>query len=171
MKYFSLLFTLTKEDYESFENKRMKAELMSKLKPLSVIVILMAVMAIFIDISFLVAFLALMITMIALPRLINKISSEETRKNSNIFGREMSVDFYDDHFETKYLPQGNFKSHTVRHFGFDTVTAVLESVTHFYFIFNTNNILVIPKRVLDTEKFTMIKNLIDNLFKSKYSVI
>ena len=76
MKYFSLLFTLTKEDYESFENKRMKAEFMSKLKPLTVIVILMAALAIFIDVSFLVAFLALMITMLALPYLINKISSE-----------------------------------------------------------------------------------------------
>ena len=33
---------------------------------------------------------------------------------------------------------------------------------------NDNSLLIIPKAVLDEERYTMISNLIENLFKYKY---
>lgn len=171
MKYFSLEYTLLKQDYESFEKSRMKAELLSKIKVLAVIFVLMGVLSFLVDPSFIIAFFAMVVSIIVLPFLINRMSSTETRKHSNIISKPMALHFYDNHFEMEYLPFENHKSHTVRHFGFDTVASVLESQEHFYFIFKTNNLLIIPKRELDDEKFIMIRNLISNLFKNRYAVI
>lgn len=171
MKYFSLEFCLFDEDCEVFEKSRIKADTLNKLKPVALIAVVMAAMAVFIDLSFIIAFFAMFITIFIMPVLINRESSKQTRRLSNIIGHEMAVDFHDDHFVVRYLPHGNYKSHTERHLGFDTVSYALEQENYFYFIFSTNNLLIIPKRAMDAEKYAMIKNLIDNFFKDKYSVV
>ena len=49
--------------------------------------------------------------------------------------------------------------------------SVAESKTNFYFSYMNERILIIPKRVLDGEKYGMIKNLIDNYFSNVYTTV
>ena len=80
----------------------------------------------------------------------------------------MNVDFYGDHLVINYVPNEAVKSYSEKHYGFDVVLNVLESTENIYFAFKDNSLLIIPKAVLDNEKYTMISNLIENLFKNKY---
>ena len=80
----------------------------------------------------------------------------------------MTIDFYDDHFVVSYEGNENVKSHSEKHYGFQMIQNILESSENIYFAFNDNSLLIIPKVILDSEKYTMISNLIENLFKNKY---
>ena len=80
----------------------------------------------------------------------------------------MNIDFYDNHIVISYEPNEYVKSHSEKHYGFDVVQNILESRENFYFAFKDNSLLIIPKAVLDEERYTMISNLIENLFKYKY---
>ena len=80
----------------------------------------------------------------------------------------MVVDFYNDHIIVSYEGNEQIKSHSEKHYGFHMVQNVLESNENVYFAFNDNSLLIIPKAVLDSERYTMISNLIENLFKNKY---
>ena len=80
----------------------------------------------------------------------------------------MTVDFYDDHFVVSYEGNENIRSHSEKHYGFQMLQNILESSENFYFAFNDNSLLIIPKVILDNERYTMIRNLIENLFKHKY---
>ena len=80
----------------------------------------------------------------------------------------MNIDFYDNHIVVGYEPNEYIRSHSEKHYGFDMVQNVLESSENIYFAFNDNSLLIIPKAILDSERYTMISNLIENLFKYKY---
>ena len=80
----------------------------------------------------------------------------------------MTVDFYDNHIVVSYEPNETIKSYSEKHYGFHMVQNILESRENIYFAFNDNSLLIIPKAVLDEERYTMISNLIENLFKYKY---
>ena len=83
----------------------------------------------------------------------------------------MTIDFYDNHIVVNYEPNEYVRSYIEKHYGFDVVQNILESTENIYFAFKDNSLLIIPKAVLDSEKYTMISNLIENLFKNKYQRI
>ena len=80
----------------------------------------------------------------------------------------MEVDFCDDHIVVSYKPNEAVRSFSEKHYGFQMVQNILESRDNIYFAFNDNSLLIIPKAILDNERYTMIRNLIENLFKYKY---
>ena len=80
----------------------------------------------------------------------------------------MTVDFYDNHFVVSYEPNESVRSFSEKHYSFQMVQNILESRENFYFAFKDNSLLIIPKAILDEERYTMISNLIENLFKYKY---
>lgn len=172
MKYFSLSFVLTPEDYESYEKKMFFASNLVRLRRLLIPFIFVAILGAIYDVmlSILSAVIVLFSSLI-LPNLVNREFSSVTRKNSVLMKRPIIVDFYSDHFEVRNEPDGIMKGKSEKHYGFDTVVSVTESDEYFYFIFRTNNILIIPKKVLTEESFGMIKNLIDNLFSKIYRKI
>ena len=80
----------------------------------------------------------------------------------------MTVDFYDNHIVVSYEGNENIKSHSEKHYGFQMIQNILESRENIYFAFSDNSLLIIPKAVIDSERYTMISNLIENLFRHKY---
>lgn len=171
MKYFSLTYSLTAKDYESYEKKMFFTIVLGRLKQLIFPFLIMTVFSVFIDVSLTVISVCLFIIAMILPNMANREFSKSTRKKSKLIRKPMTIDFYSDHFEVISEPDMNMKGYSVRHYGFDTVLSVLESDEYFYFIFKTNNILIIPKNILSQEQFGMIKNLIDNLFAKIYKAI
>ena len=83
----------------------------------------------------------------------------------------MTVDFYDNHIVISYEGNENVKSHSEKHYGFKMIQNILESNENIYFAFNDNSLLIIPKAVLDNERYTMIGNLIENYFSNVYMTI
>ena len=88
-----------------------------------------------------------------------------------LLNKPITVEFYEDHFVVRNKPDEISESFSEKHYGFDTVVNAFESEEYFYFIFSTNNILIIPKRAVDEEQKDNIKNLIDNLFSGIYRKI
>lgn len=171
MKYFSLRMYLTKEDYESYEKKMRKAVLFGRMKQLALPFIFLTVISAVYDIFYILISLFLFAVALIIPEMVNRDFSNKCRTQSKLIRRPMIVDFYSDRFEVRSEPDEFMKGSSERHYGFDTVRNVLESSDYFYFIFKTNNILIIPKRAISQEQFGMIKNLIDNLFADKYRMM
>lgn len=169
MKYFTLSYSLAKDDYKEYDSIYLKDLMKINLKRLPIYLIPVVICTfIAIDVAFF--FLIISALSIMLPLVINMQYSKE-RNASFIFKRDMTVDFYADHIVTRLLPDESFNSTTETHYGFDKVSKILESDSFFYFIFFDNTVLLIPKRVLGEKEYEMIKNLIDNLFRNKYLFI
>ncbi|MBQ8504342.1 MAG: YcxB family protein [Clostridia bacterium] len=171
MKYFSLRMYLTKEDYESYEKKMRKAVLFGRMKQLALPFIILTVVGAIYDIFNILISLFLFVVALIIPEMLNRDFSNKSRSSSKLIKRPMIVDFYSDRFEVRTEPDEIMRGRSERHYGFDTVRSVIEASDYIYFIFKTNNILIIPKRALDEEKYGMIKNLISNLFSGIYSAI
>lgn len=169
MKYFTLSYSLSKNDYKEYDSIYLKDLLKINLKRLPIYVI-PVVLALFVDIYATYMLAVLMVLSILLPIVLNLRYSKQ-REGSFIFSREMTVDFYADHIVTRLLPSGKFNSTTESHYGFDKVAKILESDNYFYFIFRDSTVLLIPKAALGESEYEMIKNLVDNLFRSKYLFI
>ena len=168
MKYFSLSYMLSEKDYSDYEKIVFKGSLIMSMKRMVLPFIIVVGMCLFMDSLFLVSALVYFALSIFIPQLINREFSHKTRKNSNLLKRMMKVDFYDNHIVVSYEPNEIIKSHSEKHYGFHMVQNILESRENFYFAFNDNSLLIIPKAILDNERYTMISNLIENLFKHKY---
>ena len=130
--------------------------------------ILIICMYIFVDSLLLISILSCFAVQLVIPQLINREFSHKTRKNSKLLKRMMTVDFYDNHIVVSYEPNEAIKSHSEKHYSFHMVQNILESRENIYIAFSDNSLLIIPKAVLDEERYTMISNLIENLFKYKY---
>lgn len=175
MKYFSLTYPLKLQDYNSYKKIAQKSIMSARLKRLIFPVLLMAGLCFYsvynkdYD-SILIYVLILLLSLTGLAY-VNKSNRLSEKTMSAYMKKEITVDFYDDHFVVQNHPDQYSKSFSERHYGFDTVIGVAEAEEHFYFIFKTNNILIIPKRILDEEKLGMIKNLIENLFSKIYRFI
>jgi hypothetical protein len=168
MKYFSLSYMLTEKDYSDYEKIVFKGSLIMSAKKMLIPFIIVVGMCLFMDVLFLVSALTYFVLSIIIPQLINREFSHKTRKNSKLLKRIMTVDFYDDHIVINYEPNEAVKSHSEKHYGFQMIQNILESSENIYFAFNDNSLLIIPKSVLDNERYTMISNLIENLFRNKY---
>ena len=168
MKYFSLLYMLSEKDYSDYEKIVFKGSLVISLKRMIVPFCIMLAVSLFMDIQFLVPAVVYFIISLIIPQMISREFSHKTRKNSNLLKRMMIVDFYDNHIVVNYEANENIKSHSEKHYGFQMIQNILESRENIYFAFNDNSLLIIPKSVLDSERYTMISNLIENLFRNKY---
>ena len=168
MKYFSLSYMLSEKDYSDYEKIVFKGSIIMSAKRMLIPFVLVVAMCIFMDVLFLVSALTYFALSIVIPQFINREFSYKTRKNSKLLRRMMTVDFYDNHFVVSYEPNEYVRSHSEKHYGFDMVQNVLESTENIYFAFNDNSLLIIPKAILDSEKYNMISNLITNLFRKKY---
>ncbi len=170
MKYFSLSFNLTNEDYSAYSKNGIKASALFRIKRSMIPLIIFTCLG-FIEKTALLFLPLLIASSLIVPYIIDKEYINSLHRNSDILKKELTVDFYDNHFVVSSQADSISKSFSERHYGFDTVAAVNETEGYFYFIFKTNNILIIPKRVLSQEQFGMIRNLIDNLFAKVYKVI
>lgn len=168
MKYFSLSYMLNEKDYSDYEKIVFKGSIIMSAKRMIIPFVLVVAMCIFMDVLFLVSALTYFALSVIIPQFVNREFSHKTRKNSKLLRRMMNVDFYDNHFVISYEPNEYVRSYSEKHYGFDMVQNVLESSKNIYFAFNDNSLLIIPKAILDSEKYNMISNLIENLFKYKY---
>ena len=168
MKYFSLSYMLNEKDYSDYEKIIFKGSLIISLKKMVIPFILVVGMCLFMDVIFLISALTYFALSIIIPQIVNREFSHKTRKNSKLLKRMMTIDFYDNHIVVNYEPNEYVRSYSEKHYGFDVVQNILESTENIYFAFKDNSLLIIPKAVLDSEKYTMISNLIENLFKNKY---
>lgn len=166
MKYFTLSYSLTAQDYKEYDNIYISDLIKLKFKK-SYIYLLPVIICAFFDLSTAI----IVAVMAVLSFLLSIFSAKEyslRRNKSFVFDRETTVEFYDDHIVTSLLPFGKYKGQTQVHYGFDMVGKILESNNNFYFLFKDNSLILIPKRFISEQEYTMIKNLINNLFSSKY---
>ena len=168
MKYFSLSYMLSEKDYSDYEKIVFKGSLVISMKRMVIPFFIIMAMCVFTDKLLIVPALVYFALSVIIPQAINREFSHKTRKNSNLLKRVMVVDFYDNHIVVSYEGNENVRSFSEKHYGFDRLQNILESNENIYFAFNDNSLLIIPKAVLDSERYTMISNLIENLFRHKY---
>ena len=168
MKYFSLSYMLSEKDYSEYEKIIFKGSIIMSAKKMLISFVLVVGMCIFMDSLFIISALTYFALSLIIPQIINREFSHKTRKNSKLLKRMMTVDFYDNHIVVSYQGNENIRSHSEKHYGFQMVQNILESRENIYFAFSDNSLLIIPKVIIDEEKYTMISNLIENLFKYKY---
>lgn len=168
MKYFSLSYMLSEKDYSDYEKIVFKGSLLISLKKMVIPFCLIIGMCLFTDKLLLLPALCYFAISVIIPQAINREFSHKTRKNSKLLKRMMTVDFYDNHIVVEYKANENIRSYSEKHYGFQMIQNILESSENIYFSFSDNSLLIIPKAVLDNERYTMISNLIENLFKNKY---
>ncbi len=174
MKYFSLVFNLKKEDYDAYYKEFGKVLLFNQLKRSAITLIFMAVMvAMYFSLQtagliatvVFIAFLSVVMPLIYSKKLSTSLLQSKSNKKLN------SYDFYADHIEIHIDADETSKASTEKHLKMNGFVSVAESKTSFYFSYMNERILIIPKRVLDEEKYVMIKNLIDNYFSNVYMTI
>lgn len=168
MKYFSLSYMLTEKDYSDYEKIVFKGSLVLSLKRMIIPFCVMLAVSLFMEVQFIIPAIVYLLISLVVPQMLNREFSHKTRKNSNLLKRMMTVDFYDNHVVVNYEANENIKSHSEKHYGFQMIQNILESNENIYFAFNDNSLLIIPKAVVDEERYTMISNLIENLFRHKY---
>ena len=168
MKYFSLSYMLSEKDYSDYEKIVFKGSIVIAFKRMVIPFCLIIGMSFFVDKLFVIPAIAYLAISLIIPQVINREFSHKTRKNSKLLRRMMTVDFYNDHFVVSYEPNENVRSYSEKDYGFHMLQKILESSENFYFAFNDNSLLIIPKAILDNEKYEMISNLIENLFRNKY---
>lgn len=171
MKYFSLNYSLTPEDYESYYKLIFKSAMSLRLRRIALPLLFMLCIVAYsvYNREYTSIVFYVMVTLISFTGLFYATRGRGKADKDSVYIRKpMTVDFYDDHIVIKNYPDQYTKSHGERHYGFDTVAGIAENEGYFYFLFKSNNILIIPKNVLDEEKNEMIKNLISNLFMKIY---
>ena len=168
MKYFSLSYMLSEKDYSDYEKIVFKGSIIMSAKKMLIPFAVIVCMCLFMDVLFLISAFVYFSLSIIIPQFISREFSHKTRKHSKLLKRMMNIDFYDNHIVVKYEPNEYVRSYSEKHYGFDMVQNVLESTENIYFAFNDNSLLIIPKAILDNERYTMISNLIGNLFRHKY---
>ena len=171
MKYFSLAFNLQKIDYDFYYKDFRKALILNQLKRSLFTLIFVFVMFMLLITSelstLMVTLIFILIVTVFIPLVYSRklsLSLIESRNSK----KENRYDFYADHIEIHISADETSKSTAEKHLKMNGFTTVAESRTNFYFSYMNEKMLIIPKRVLDEEKYGMIKNLIDNYFSSVY---
>lgn len=169
MKYFSIDFIPEKNDV----NK--KAVLFNlfafdkaKFLPTILIICMFSALAYFIGQYELIFYV--LVSLLIVPKVSQMILlfSQINKSDTELSKRPVTIDFYGDHFVYRYIPTEKFKGSFEKHYAFSSVTNVIDSSNVIAFAFGETNTVLIPKRALDEEKSTMISNLIENYFKSKF---
>ena len=174
MKYFSLSFKQEKIDYEYYYKDFGKALLFNQIKKsllsMTFIIVMFFLFASSDTVGYYIPFSFIFIISLIMPLFYAKKMSyflldARQMKKMNTY------DFYADHIEIHIPADETSKSTTEKHLKMKGFTAVTESKTNFYFSYMNEKTMIIPKRVLDEEKYGMIKNLIENYFSNVYMSI
>lgn len=174
MKYFSLSFKTEKTDYDCYYRDFGKALVINMLRK-SVItaifsLVLIAMLITGETVSYIVPVVFIFIINVFMPLVFSKKISTSLL-DSRSSKRENRYDFYADHIEIHSESDEKSGTSSERHLKMNGFTSVSESSTNFYFSYMNERMLIIPKRVLDNEKYGMIKNLINNYFSDVYMTV
>lgn len=174
MKYFSLSFKTEKTDYDCYYRDFGKALVINMLRK-SVItavfsLVLIAMLITGETVSYIVTVVFIFIINVFMPLVYSKKISTSLL-DSRSSKRVNRYDFYADHIEIHSEADEKSGTSSERHHKMNGFTAVSESSTNFYFSYMNERMLIIPKRVLDNEKYGMIKNLINNYFSDVYMTV
>ena len=170
MKYLSLCYTPTPEDFISYAKKAEPAVFALRAKKMILPFGIMAVAGMIFDFYLSVIALSFFICASLIPAIINR-EYIKMQKSSQFILRPVCLDFYEDHIVQSFLPGGRFKGRNEKHFGFRAVAGVIENEQYIWFLTRSASIITIPKRELDGEKYGMIKNLIENCFSGIYTTV
>lgn len=170
MKYFSLCYTPTADDFVSYAKKVEPAVFALRVKRLLIPFGLLAVAGLIFDFYFSVIALSFFVCAALIPAIINR-DYIKLQKSSQFIMRPLCIDFYDNHIVQIFLPGGRFKGRNEKHFGFREVATVIESEEYIWFLTRSASVINIPKRILSEEQYGMLRNLTDNLFADKYQKI
>ena len=174
MKYFSLGFNLESEDYRAYYKDFGKGFLLQQLKRSAITLIFMVVLVVMylsVQTAGLIATVVFIagVTVLMPLHYSKKLAFSLLQARSN--SKTNRYDFYADHIEIHIDADEISKASTEKHLKMKGFTSVAEGKTNFYFFYMNERVLIIPKRVLDKEKYDMIKNLIDNYFSSVYIMV
>lgn len=174
MKYFSLSFKTEKEDYELYYRDFGKGLIMNQLRKSVISAIFTLVMIVLLitnkTVSYIVPVTFVFIITCFMPLVFSKKISMNFLNTRNS-KKENRYDFYADHIEIHTIDDGKSKESIEKHLKMNGFVSVAESGTNFYFFYMNEKMLLIPKRILDAEKYGMIKNLIDNYFSDVYMTV
>jgi len=174
MKYFSLSFRLQKEDYAAYYKDFRKAQIVNLIKK-SVFMAIFSMIILFTfvtadTLSYVIPVVSVFLVSVLFPYFYSKKISTSFYKSKQ--GRKEAIyDFYGDHIEIHINADENCRQTTEKHLKMNGFVSVAESEKCFYFSYMNARVLIIPKRVLDGEKYGMIKNLIDNYFSNVYMAV
>ena len=174
MKYFSLCYKLQERDFQNYNKVLMKAFFESKAKVLIFPVFIIAATLMFLNQSDLYSMLLMVLYIpvyILMSVILNKEFYKTIFKNSGMLKRNITLDFYDNHIEEKYIPDEFSSSQIEKHYSFKDILSIIEAKENIFIMLNDNSMINIPKRAISGENYTMIKNMIDNLFKNKYQML
>lgn len=168
MKNFSIDFSLTKSDYKNFYKTINKSLLLQRLKFTAIALTVTFILTAINLYSLAVTSFFLMFILFFIGDIINRIYIMRMNDRSRIGKRKTTVDFYNDHFEIINYPDEYFKGKSERHYPLDTVKMVLENDNYIYFKLEDYTTLIIPKRYIQKEEYTKIRNMIDNLYPDRF---
>ena len=134
MKYFSVSYFLTAEDYSSYSKNGIKATNIFRMKKMLIPMMLFICMGFIEKTAFLFLPILLVISFVV-PFILDKDYMNSLYKNSSILKKEMTVDFYENHFVVSTKEDEISKSSSEKHYGFEWVISVMENSDYFYFIF------------------------------------
>ncbi len=174
MKYFSLSFRLQKEDYSAYYKDFRKGHILNELRrSLFIAIFSVFILVTFVNsetLSYIIPVLSVFAVSVILPIYFS-------RKISTLFykskqgSKEARYDFYADHIEIHICADESCRQTSEKHLKMRGFTQIVESSKNFYFSYMNEKMLIIPKRALNEEAYTMIKNLIDNYFSNVYMSI
>lgn len=168
MRIFSVSFNITKEDYRKFYNIVNKSMNPQRLKLLAIMLTVSCVLGVMNLYSLAVSAFFLLFIFFFLGDVVNHFYIMKNNEKSLIAKRKTTIDFYSDHFEILYLPDEMFKGKSERHYPLSSVKMVLENREYFYFKLEDLTTVIMPKRDIDNEAYSKIKNMIDNLYPDKF---
>lgn len=174
MKYFSLCYKLQERDFHNYNMVLMKAVFANKAKALAVPVFIIIIAFMLLNQGDLYSMLLMVLYIpvyIFMSAILNKEFYKAIFKNSGMLKRNITLEFYDNHIEEKYLPDEFSSSQIEKHYAFKDIISIIEAEENIFIMLNDNSMINIPKRDVSGENYTMIKNMINNLFKNKYQMM
>lgn len=168
MKFFSISFTLQKDDYKFFNEVINKSLMVQRLKYTAIALAILLVFTVMNLYSLAVTAFFLLFILFFVADIINRIYFMKMNEKAKIGKRHTVIDFYDNHFEVIYLPDENFKGKSEKHYPLGAVKMVMENKRHIYFKLEDYSSIIIPKRMIDGESLSKIKNMIDNLYPDRF---
>ncbi len=171
MKYFSLSFRLQKEDYSAYYKDFRKGHILNELKRS----VFMAIFSVFVLVSvvtaetpsYIIPVISVFAVSVFLPIYFSRKVSTSFY-NSKQGSKEARYDFFADHIEIHIGSTESCRQTSEKHLKMRGFTQIIESRSNFYFSYMNEKMLIIPKRILNEETYSMIKNMIENYFSKVY---
>lgn len=174
MKYFSVCYKLQEKDFQNYNKVLLKAVFASKSKVIILPIFIIVAMLVLLNQSDPYSMLLMIFYIpvyIFMSVILNKEFYKTIFKRSKMLKRNVTVEFYDNHIEEKYLPDEFSSSQIEKHYSFKDILSIIEAKENIFIMLSDNSMINIPKRSLNDENYTMIKNMINNLFSNKYQMM